>query len=322
MPKLGSKVAPAGNVLDRARQYAASGGVTSEPGGQQEVRNPLLQRLHVIPTERIRPGKYQTRESIDPEKYAQLKHQIKKEGFRHILFVCHDPEDGDYFNPTQGGHIRLQVAQEIGITELICFVEDYSAEGMAKGTYYENQARQDLNLIEEGKLFHKFKTDFGWTQERIAKELNVAGGRSHVAQCMLAAEDPPDIQQLVLGEPTRAYRVITYLRQLNALDEGPGNQGKAAAARAPIIEAFKTGQLGIDEVKIAVDQALKPEFQAPRMRVPSIDVETIRRTGRIETAEKSWKRYIAEVGGAAPSEQERAKLLAIRQEIDALLARQ
>jgi ParB/RepB/Spo0J family partition protein len=324
--RLGKKEADI-DPLQRARELAqqsVASSDTDEAGErpQPEV-NVLLQRLKVVPIGRLRPGRYQKREKIDQEKYRQLVGQMKSEGLRYIFFVSVDQEDDSFYNPTMGGHIRLMAAKEVGIQEVLIFQEDYDQLRMAKGSVFENQGRQDLDIVAKGKTFQLFREDFGWTQERIAKELLIEGGRDHVARCMLAAESAPDIQAMLMQDPDRGFRVLTYLRQLDVLDEGKGNQGRAARARAPIIAAFLNREISTDGVKVAVDQVLRPSAEQPTFEGQStFQVEVIRRTERITATRKSWQRFLKEVGDAVPTQGERDELLALRREIDAVLARQ
>src|SRR5258708_3022553 len=69
-------------------------------------------RLLTVPLERIRPGQYQKREFVDPEKYQQLKDQITSLGFNFVAILFVDPNDPDYYNPAMRGHIRIQAARE------------------------------------------------------------------------------------------------------------------------------------------------------------------------------------------------------------------
>jgi hypothetical protein len=126
-----------------------------------------------------------------------------------------------------------------------------------------------------------------------------------------------------MQDPDRGFRVLTYLRQLDVLDEGKGNQGRAAQARAPLIAAFLNREISTDGVKVAVDRMLRPTAEQPAFDGQStFQVEVIRRTERITATRKSWQRFLKEVGDAIPTQGERDELLALRREIDAVLARQ
>src|ERR1700680_1976053 len=91
--------------------------------GDRDGRTALpSRRLITVPIERIRPGRYQKRESVDSEKYQQLKDQIANLCFNLVALLFPDPDDGDYYNPAMGGHLRIQAASELGISEILAVI--------------------------------------------------------------------------------------------------------------------------------------------------------------------------------------------------------
>lgn len=74
----------------------------------------------------------------------------------------------------------------------IVFLTD---EEMAKSGWQENSTRKDLNAIEESKAIQKMMTDFQWTQERAATNLNL--NRSTVANKLRLLKLPEDVQAKV-----------------------------------------------------------------------------------------------------------------------------
>ena len=68
-------------------------------------------RIVTIPIGKIRPGRYQKRETVDPEKYQQLKDQILELGFQFVAILCVDPDDSAYYNLMMGGHLRIKRLQ-------------------------------------------------------------------------------------------------------------------------------------------------------------------------------------------------------------------
>lgn len=282
-------------------------------GDRQGSMSPS-RRVIMIPIERIRPGRYQKRETINPEKYQQLKNQIKELGLNFVAIVCVDPDDTSYYNPMMGGHLRIQAASELGITEVAAILRDYDQETLAKGTYYENNGRQPLTLIEEGLIFKQLQEDKGWTQEEIAEKLIVPGGRSHVALCLLTVTAPPDIQEMLRHDPRRGSRCFFYLRRL---DEELGEE-RAAQLRAPIIRDFLIGKISTDEVKILVEQALQREKDHSNQ---ALSLEEAKRQNKIVTTVKSFQRFEKEIGTGTPSATERETLLDLKKKIEDILER-
>lgn len=274
---------------------------------------PASRRIVMIPIERIRPGRYQKRETVNAEKYQQLKDQIKELGLNFVAIVCVDPDDNNFYNLLMGGHLRTQAARELGIAEVSAIIRDYDQEAMAKGTYFENNGRQPLTLIEEGLIFKQLQDDKKWTQEEIAEKLLVPGGRSHVALCLLTVTAPPDIQEMLRHDPRRGSRCFYYLRQLDELGEE-----KAIRLRAPIIHDFLLGKISTDEVKILVQQILQREQGEV---VQDISFDEARRQNKIATTVKTFQRFEKEIGIGAPSVAERETLLDLKQKIESILER-
>jgi len=270
-------------------------------------------RLITVPIERIRPGKYQKREAVDSEKYQQLKDQIADLGFHFVAVLFVDPDDDAFYNPAMGGHLRIQAASELGITEVLAIIRDYDKVALAKGTYMENQGRQPLTLVEEGLLFQECQDDLGWTQEEIAKHLIVPGGRSHVALCMLTATAAPDLREMLRKDPKRGQRAFYYFRQLDEL-----GQERAMQLRAPHIENFLVGKISTDEVRLLMKQIL--ERERGQTDEP-VSLEHARREHKITSTLASFQRFEKEIGTATPNPNEREALENLKTKIEELLTR-
>jgi ParB/RepB/Spo0J family partition protein len=274
-------------------------------------------RLSMVAIDRIRPGRYQKRESVDPEKYQQLKDQIRDLGLNFVAILCVDPEDENYYNLMMGGHLRVQAAGELGITEVPATIRDYNSLDLGKGTYFENNGRQQLTLIEEGLIFKQFQEDEGWTQEEIATKLIVPGGRSHVALCMLTVTAPPDIQEMLRQDPKRGHRCFTYLKQLDVLGEE-----RAITLRGPIIHDFLLGSLSTDDVQVLVKQILARGQSGQSGDDDSVSLPIVRRQNKISSTIKSFRRFEKEIGDEVPSPGERDALLRLRAKVEDILKRQ
>lgn len=287
-------------------------------GDREENPTPTLptssRRLLTIPLAAIRPGRYQKRESIDTEKYQQLKDQIQELGLNFVALLFRDPDDPNFYNPAMGGHLRIQAARELGITEVAAVIRDYDNAALAKGTYMENQARQSLTPLEEGHIFAQCQQDLGWTQEQIATYLLVPGGRSHVALCLLLAEAAPDLQEMIRRDPKKGQRAFFYFRQLDEL-----GVEKAMRLRAPHIEDFLLGKIATDEARVLMKHILERELGESDVE-PSVPLA--RRAHKITSTFSSFSKFEKEIGDAVPSQEERATLLKMKAKIESLLERE
>jgi ParB/RepB/Spo0J family partition protein len=305
-----------GGGLQRAKDLAQ--------GGQGD---PRLQELKIIPIGKIRPGFFQSRLVVDPEKDDRLRKRMQadlKDGkvLRHVFPVVVDPDDVAYFNPKMGGHRRLKIAQELGLTEVCVWIDDYDTEELARGTYTENDpaTRQDLNIVEEGVFFQRALSKLGWTQTELAEKFEIEGGQSHVSRCIQAASYAPDIQQMLFREPDRGMRAAVILNQLEGLGEE-----KAKELRKPLIAAYLAenprNRLSTDALQIAVDRILTPSTlkEEPAEALPP--VIQLRRLERISGVDKSLERLKKEIGNGPPTPEERQKLRASLNALQEILAR-
>ncbi len=273
-------------------------------------------RLITVPIERIRSGKFQKRETVDPEQYQQLKDQIADLGFNFVAILFPDPEDNDFYNPAMGGHIRIQAATELGHTEVQAIVRDYDKTALVKGTYMENMGRQPLTIVEEGLIFQACQDDpdLQWTQEEIAKYLIVPGGRSHVALCLDAARAAPDLREMLRRDPKRGQRALYYFRLLDEL-----GAERAAELRAPHIENFLLGKIPTDEVRLIMHQILAKEHGKSE---EDLSLEQARREHRATSTLASFQRFEKAIGNGIPNQRERETLEDLKAKIEAILERQ
>jgi ParB/RepB/Spo0J family partition protein len=279
--------------------------------GKREVSStlPPSRRLVTLPIDRIRPGRYQKRETVNAEEFQQLKDQIAELGLQFTAIVCRDPDDEHFYNLMMGGHLRLRAAAELGITEVQAVIQDYDRLRLAKGTYFENKGRQPLTVIEEGLIFQQLKEDENWSQERMAQELKVS--RSYVSMCILASNSAPDIQAMLRADPGRGQRCFYYLRQLDEL-----GLEKAMSLRAPIIENFLNETISTDQVKLLVEQILKAEKGEEE-----VSVEAAKGKEKTVSVLKSFRRYEKILGERPPTEAEREDLIQVKERIEQILAR-
>jgi len=220
-------------------------------------------KVQKVPIEKILDSPYQTREQMSPAKFAQLVHSIKTLGFQGFIPVRIHPEREGYYQIVAGGHSRRSAAKVAGEIELPIVVVDFDERQTALGTALENIGREDLNVVEKGKLFLKFRQDFNLSQEDLAKELGEDMSRNQIKECEAAATSALDIQEMLVKKEG-GIRAAKYLRQLDKLDID--ETGRAMRERASIIEAFLNEELTTDGIRGAVQQVLQKVEQEQQAR--------------------------------------------------------
>jgi hypothetical protein len=295
------------------------------PAPAPEPLPDYLKHFQLIPISQIRPGPYQKRqqEYRDPAKDANLKASMERShalGLLHLdLQVMPNPDDPQVYYPAFGHHRRIEIAADLGLTELLCQVVPFDRKALAQGTYAENSRynRHELNIIEEGMVFQQSLSDDPLlTQEGVAELFGIPepGGRVHVAKCLQAARAMPDVKALIYTDPEGTINLVSILSQLDFIED-------AVRKRAPIIEAIRRKLLkNAEQVTLAVKEVLQGrEFSLDDTRPGAATPRSIGRYERAVAFRKGFARYFTTLGGEKPSPAERVELEQVRKEINVLL---
>jgi ParB family transcriptional regulator, chromosome partitioning protein len=163
-----------------------AGTVAAAPGPAAGARQ--------VPIERLHRGRVQPRRHFDPEQIEALAQSIRVQGVLQPLLVRPHPELPGEFE-ILAGERRWRAAQAAQLAELPVLVRDIDNRGALEIALVENIQRQDLNPIEEARGYHRLMTDFGHTQEEIAR---VTGkSRPHVANTVRLLNLPEEVIALV-----------------------------------------------------------------------------------------------------------------------------
>jgi len=120
--------------------------------------------------------------------------------------VSVDEQKGEY--QLIAGERRLRAAKLAGLLEVPVIIKNkISNQEKAELALIENIQRQDLNPIEKAKGFKDLQEKFNFTQEEIAKQLNLS--RSSVANILRYLSLPPSVQlALTNGQITEGHAKI------------------------------------------------------------------------------------------------------------------
>jgi ParB family chromosome partitioning protein len=122
-------------------------------------------KLKNIPTERLMPGKYQSRRNFDQVYIQELAESIKENGIIQPI-IARPLEEGDY--EIIAGECRWRAAQLANLDFLPCLVRKYTDEQAIAATTIENLQRKDLNPIEEARAYQQFVEEFDYLHDEIA----------------------------------------------------------------------------------------------------------------------------------------------------------
>jgi ParB family chromosome partitioning protein len=167
----------------------------------------------MIPTSSIKTNKYQPRIEFNAEKLNELKSSISEKGVVQPVLVR--KAAGGY--ELIAGERRLRAVASLGIEKIPAIVREAGDVDMLEISLIENIQREELNAIEEAHAFQKFISDFGFTQEKIAKVLGK--DRSTVANTLRLLALPKKIQDFISKNTITAGHAKAMLSLPTEIDQ-------------------------------------------------------------------------------------------------------
>lgn len=154
----------------------------------------------------ISSNPFQPRVIFNESDLINLSESIKDKGVLQPLIVSFDEQKREY--QLIAGERRLRAAKLAGLLEVPVIIKTkISDQEKAELALIENIQRQDLNPIEKAKGFKDLQEKFNFTQEEIAKQLNLS--RSSVANILRYLSLPTSVQlALSNGQITEGHAKI------------------------------------------------------------------------------------------------------------------
>ncbi len=144
------------------------------------------------PIHKIQPNRYQPRFQIDPydNSFKELVASIREKGIIQPLIVT--PLEDGY--ELIAGERRLEAAKVAGLKEVPVIVKREIGETeRLEMALIENIQRQDLSPIEEAEAYYRLISEFGLTQEEVAKR--VGKDRATIANILRLRKLPSTIKE-------------------------------------------------------------------------------------------------------------------------------
>jgi len=136
----------------------------------------------------IVPNPRQPRTQFSKESLQELADSIKSQGV--IEPILTRMRDGKY--ELIAGERRLRAAKLAGIAAIPAIVKDFTDQQSLEIALIENLMRDDLNSMEEAEGYARLASEFGLTQEEIAKR--VGKDRSTIANMIRLLSLPKQIK--------------------------------------------------------------------------------------------------------------------------------
>ena len=163
-----------------------------DSGEPTETNNARGSRM--VPVERLLPGRYQPRHSVDEEKISELAQSVRENGIIQPLLVRRHSEDKDSFEIIAGER-RWRAAQMAKLHEVPVIIRDLNDQEALEIALVENLQRQDLSSLEEAEGYQRLMDEFSHTQEDLAK--TVGKSRSHVANTLRLLGLPGPVKKML-----------------------------------------------------------------------------------------------------------------------------
>ena len=157
-----------------------------------DVASPNKQSIKEIDLNKIKPNRFQPRQTFDEQKINELSQSIAKHGILSPILVR---ETGAGGYELIAGERRLRAAKKAGLVSAPCMVDVAEDQVSLELALIENLQREDLNPIEEAKGYDRLKREFSLTQDKIAEVTGKA--RSSIANSIRLLNLPLSIINLL-----------------------------------------------------------------------------------------------------------------------------
>jgi ParB family transcriptional regulator, chromosome partitioning protein len=148
-----------------------------------------LQQLRL---DRIRPGKYQPRQAMDPERLQELAASIKAQGLIQPI-VVRALAGGNH--EIIAGERRWRAAQLAGLSEIPALVRTVNDQAVVAMALIENIQREELTPLEEAQALHRLIGEFNYTHQQTADA--IGRSRAAVSNLLRLLDLPAGIRQLL-----------------------------------------------------------------------------------------------------------------------------
>ena len=155
------------------------------------------------------PNPRQPRSRFNKESLHELAESIKAQGV--IEPILTRMRNGKY--ELVAGERRLRAAKMAGISAIPAIVKDFTDEQSLELSLIENLQREDLNPMDEAEGYARLASEFGMTQENIAK--GVGKDRSTVANMIRLLSLPKPIRDSL----RRDEITVGHARPLLAIEQ-------------------------------------------------------------------------------------------------------
>ncbi len=182
----------------------------AESTAQTVPAGPMGATYDELPIEQVLPNPRQPRTVFDEDALAELVFSIREIGLLQPIVVR---RTGPQTYELIAGERRLRASKEAGITAIPAIIRETDDDAMLRNALLENLHRADLNPLEEAAAYQQLLSDFGCTQDELARR--IGRSRPQVSNTLRLLKLPPDVQRRVAAGVLSAG----HARALLSLDD-------------------------------------------------------------------------------------------------------
>ena len=146
-----------------------------------------------LPISQVEPGLNQPRKRFDDQSLSDLADSIREHGIIQPLTV-RKLASGYY--QIIAGERRWRAAKLAGLTEVPAVILEADDRKVMELGLIENLQREDLNPMEEAEGYLLLLTDYGMTQEEVAKRMGKS--RPAIANALRLTALPPAVREMLV----------------------------------------------------------------------------------------------------------------------------
>ena len=235
-----------------------------------------------LPLDAVAPNPRQPRAVFDEDALAELVYSIREIGLLQPIVVR---RAGTGYQLVAGER-RLRASREAGLSTIPAIIRDTDDDAMLRDALLENLHRANLNPLEEAAAYQQLLSDFGCTQDELARR--IGRSRPQVTNTLRLLRLPPDVQRRVAAGVLSAG----HARALLSLDD---SQAMEVLATRIVAEGLSVRM--VEEIIIVGEADGRKRSASRRSRVTlprSAEISDVltELTGRI--AERTDTRVVAD----------------------------
>lgn len=138
-----------------------------ESGISEDSSSKANESVTYLPVDQIEPNKDQPRTHFDENKLQELADSIQEHGVIQPVVV---QKKGDFYELIVGER-RWRASKKIKLEKIPAVIRETTNKESLQLAIIENIHRHDLNPIEEARAYDRLTSEYGLTQESVAKKV-------------------------------------------------------------------------------------------------------------------------------------------------------